>query len=135
MAEEMEREVNYNADHFVTRYEIDRRHAYEREISDQRLEIANLKAEKISDAKDIEVYKQVQKDIDKATDPLKCEIGHLKGEIEHLKNKAAEQAVWNTAQQAALHGLRSDVDDLLRLTHRYIPRRYIMPPIEDAPEP
>lgn len=128
MDEEMEKEITYNADHFVTRYEIDRRHGYEREISEQRLKIANLEAERMSDHKDIEVYKQVQKDIKEATDPMKCEI-------EHLKCKMAEQAVWNTAQQAALHSIRGDVDDLLRLTHRYIPRRYIMPPIEDAPEP
>lgn len=126
--EKMEREVTYNADHWVSRYEIESRRNYEREISEQRLKIANLEAEKISDAKDIEVYRQVQKDIEKATDPLKHDI-------ECLKAKAAAQDVWNTAQQAALHGIRSDVDDLLHLTRRYIPRRYIMPPIEDPVEP
>lgn len=129
MAEEMmEREINYNADHWVSRYEIESRHGYESELNAQRLKIANLEAERLSDHKDIEVYKQVQRDIEKAVDPLKHEI-------EYLKCKAAEQAVWNTAQQSALHGLRADVDDLMHLTRRYIPRRYIMPPIEDPIEP
>lgn len=128
MAEEMEREVTYNADHWVSRYEIENRRQYERELNEQRLKIANLEAERLSDHKDIEVYKQVQRDIDKAIDPMKHDI-------ECLKAKAAAQDVWNTAQQAALHAIRNDVDDLLHLTRRYIPRRYIMPPIEDAPEP
>ena len=128
MAEEMEREINYNADHFITRYEMESRHSYERELAAQRLEIANLKAEKISDAKDIEVYKQTKRDLKEAIDPLK-------EDIEHLKCKAAAQDAWNAAQQAALHGMRADIDDMLHLTRRYIPRRYITPPIVDEPEP
>lgn len=128
MAEDMEREISYNADHWVSRYEMGSRHSYEREIAAQQLEIANLKAEKISDAKDIELYKQFRIDLKAATDPIK-------DDIERLKCKAAAQDVWNTAQQAAMHGMRSDIDDLLHLTRRYIPRRYIMPPIEDPVEP
>lgn len=128
MAEEMEREVTYNADHWVSRYEIERRREYERELNDQRLKIANLEAERLSDHKDIELYRQLHGEINDATEPLKCEI-------EHMKCKIAEQAAWNAAQQAAMHGMRSDIDDLLHLTRRYIPRRYIMPPIEDPIEP
>lgn len=128
MADEMEREITYNADHYVSRYEIESRHAYERQLAAQQLEIANLKAEQISDKKDIEVYKQTRADLKAAIDPIKADI-------ETLKCKAAAQDVWNTAQQAALHGIRSDVDDLMHLTRRYIPRRYIMPPIEDPVEP
>ncbi len=128
MAEEMEKEITYNADHWVSRYEIESRRNYESELNEQRLKIANLEAERLSDHKDIAVYKQVQKDIKEATEPLKSEI-------EHLKCKAAAQDVWNTAQQAAMHGMRNDIDDLLHLTRRYIPRRYIMPPIEDPVEP
>ena len=128
MAEEMEREVTYNADHWVSRYEIESRNSYERELAAQRLKIANLEAEKISDAKDIEVYKQLKGELKEATGP----IWH---EIECLKGRMAAQDVWNTAQQAAMHSMRSDIDDLLHLTRRYIPRRYIMPPIEDPVEP
>lgn len=126
--EAMEREITYNADHWVSRYEIESRQGYERELAAQRLKIANLEAEKISDAKDIEVYKQVKSDIKEA-------VGPLWHEVECLKAKAAAQDVWNTAQKAAMHSMRGDIDDLLRLTRRYIPRRYIMPPIEDPVEP
>ena len=128
MADEMEREITYNADHFVTRYEMESRHAYERELAAQRLEIANLKAEKISDAKDIEVYKQTRADLKEALAPIK-------EDIKCLQARAASQEAWNAAQQGALHRMSDDINDLLHLTHRYIPRRYITPPIEDPVEP
>ena len=128
MADEMEREISFNADHKVTRYEADCRRSYERELAEQRLKIAHLEAEKISDEKDIEVYKQTRADLKEALAPIK-------EDIKCLQAKAAAQDVWNTAQQAALHRISDDVNDLLHLTRRYIPRRYIMPPIEDAPEP
>lgn len=126
--EPMEREINYNADHLVTRYEIESRTGYERELAAQRLEIATLKAEKISDAKDIEIYKQLKSELNAAVDPIKADI-------KSIEAKLAEQAVWNAAQQGALHRISDDVNDLLRLTRRHIPRRYICPPIEDPVEP
>lgn len=128
MAEAMEKEVTYNADHWVSRYEIESRQRYERELDAQRLEIATLKAEKISDAKDIELYKQFRRDLKDAVDPIK-------DDIEQLKRKTHEQDVWNTAQQAAMHRMSDDIADLLHMTRRRIPRHYITPPIEDAPEP
>ena len=128
MADEMEREITYNADHFVTRYEMESRHSYERELAAQRQEIANLKAEKISDAKDIEVYKQTRADLKEALAPIK-------DDIKNLQAHAAAQDAWNAAQQGALHRLNDDVEDLLHLTRRHIPRRYICPPIEDPVEP
>lgn len=128
MADEMEREINYNADHLVTRYEADCRRSYERELAEQRLKIAHLEAEKISDAKDIEVYKQTRADLKEALAPIK-------EDIKCLQARAAAQDAWNAAQQGALHRMHDDIDDLLHLTHRYIPRRYITPPIEDVPEP
>lgn len=128
MAEEMDREYNYNVDHRVTRYEADCRRGYERELAEQRMQIAHLEAEKISDAKDIEVYKQTRADLKAALDPIR-------EDVKALQMKAAAQDVWNTAQQGALARLNDDVNELLRMTRRYIPRQVITPPIVDPVEP
>lgn len=128
MSEEMEREISYNADHWVSRYEIESRHGYERELAAQRLKISELESERISDRKDIELYKQVKEDIKNAIDPLKFEI-------HELKEKTECQAVWNATTKDALMRMHSDIEDLQRLTIHRIPRRVICPPIEDTPEP
>lgn len=126
MAEEMEREITYNADHYVTRYEIENRKRYERELADQRLEIANLKAEKVSDEKDIELYKQFRRDLKEAVDPIKDDI---KG----LQAHAAAQDTWNAVTKGSTIRLREDVNDLLRLTRRVVPNESVSPGWGDIP--
>lgn len=124
--EEMEREITYNADHNVSRYEIESRRSYERELAQQQLELERLQAEKISDAKDIELYKQFRQDLKEALEPIK-------DDIHNLQAKASAQDAWNAAQQGALACLRGDVNDLLHLTRRKIPNEVITPGWGDIP--
>lgn len=126
MDEELEREISYNADHFVTRYEMESRGRYERELAAQRLEIAGLKAEKVSDAKDIELYKQFRADMKEALEPIK-------EDIKSLQKHAAVQDEWNAATKGSIIRLRDDVNDLLHLTRRKIPNESICPGWGDIP--
>lgn len=120
MAEEMETELVYQADHPVTRYEMASRHAYERELAEQRMKISELTSEKISDKKDIEVYKQVRADIKDAVEPLQVEI-------KELQEKAAAQLAWNAAAKGAMAAMRKDIEDLEALTVRKIPNASVTP--------
>lgn len=126
MAEAMEREISYNADHYINRYEMDCRTRYERELSEQRLEIANLKAEKVSDEKDIELYKQFRRDLKEALEPIK-------DDVKCLQAHAAAQDVWNAATKGSIIRLHDDVRELMQLTRRRIPNESICPGWGDIP--
>lgn len=129
MADEMENEMNINfgsADHPVTRYEMASRLAYEKELARQRMEISELKSEKISDAKDIELYKQFRRDLKEAVDPIK-------DDIKCLQAHAAAQDVWNASTKGAMIRMRDDVNDLLRLTRRVVPNESVSPGWGDIP--
>lgn len=126
MSEEMEREITYNADHMVTRYEIESRSHYERDLAAQRLRIAELEAEKLSDHKDIELYKQTRADLEKALDPIKSDI-------KELKDRSDAQLAINAATKHALMSMRKDIDDLESLTVRRIPNESITPGWGDIP--
>lgn len=129
MADEVENEMNINfgsADHPITRYEMASRVAYEKELARQRMEISELKSEKISDAKDIELYKQFRSDLKEA-------LGPIKDDIKDLQTRAAAQDVWNATNKGAVIRLRDDVNDLLRLTRRVVPNESVSPGWGDIP--
>ena len=129
MAEEMENEMNINfgsADHPITRYEMASRLAYEKELARQRMEISELKSEKISDAKDIELYKQFRSDLKEALEPIK-------DDVKSLQAHAAAQDVWNAATKGSIIRLHDDVRELMQLTRRRIPNESICPGWGDIP--
>lgn len=120
MAEEMEREITFNADHWVSRYEIGSRCDYERELAKQRLEIAELRAEKISDAKDVEVYKQVQKDIEKAVEPLARDI-------RELQRFQKDQLIYNGVNTTTQEFMKGQIARLYSLTALEVPNSSVCP--------
>lgn len=105
-----------SSDHNVTRYEMDMQMGYEKQLQSQALQIANLEAEKISDKKDVELYKQI-----------KDEMNRIEARIGTCESAVNQQAVWNATQSGIISCLQGQVAQLQAMTKTVIPLTNICP--------
>lgn len=112
--------VGVRSNETVSRYEFDMQMGYEKQLQDQALQIANLQAEKISDAKDVQLYTQLKADMNKLEDKLESRIGACEGAIQ-------AQTVWNATQQSAIGCINNQIEQLYSLTKLVIPNASVSP--------
>lgn len=83
----------------INRREFDDAMNYERQLSDKNLVIASLEAEKISDRKDVEVYKQI-----------KSEMNLIEAQIAAINGQLSNQAVQNQANKDSFQLLQERME-------------------------
>lgn len=90
-------------DHCIDRYELKQELNYQKELMAKDMQISELQAEKISDQKDIEVYKQLRAELGAVRD-------NLSGQISAINTQLNAQAVQNQATKDSFQILNERVD-------------------------
>lgn len=116
-------------DHYVNRYEFDMQMGYEKQLQDQSLKISALESEKISDAKDVEVYKTLRSEMNRMNDNLSTRIGICEANIN-------AQAVYNATNTATIGCIQNQIAQLQSMTKIVIPYTNVSPiPAIANPQP
>lgn len=87
----------------VDRHELEMVMNYERQLMDKNLDISELQSEKISDQKDIEVYKQIKVEMNAMKAQLDSQIAAINGQL-------GAQAVQNQANKDSFQILQERMD-------------------------
>lgn len=109
------------SNNLVNRYEMDLQMGYEKQLSDQALRIASLEAEKISDQKDVEVYRQVSASINALDQRLSDRLARVECAVN-------AQAVYNATNTATIGCIQKQVAQLQEMTKLVIPSSNVMTP-------
>lgn len=91
-----------SCDHVVNRYELETQFAYQKELMAKDLKISELQSEKISDQKDIELYKQIKSELNALEARYDAQLGNV-------NNQLAAQAVQNQANSDTFRILDSAI--------------------------
>lgn len=109
-----------NGNNYVNRYELDMQMGYEKQIQELSLKNAALEADKISDAKDVEVYRTLRQEMNNMNDKLSARINFCEGSIN-------AQAVYNATNTANIGCIQRQVYELQAMTKTVIPNTSICP--------
>lgn len=90
-------------DHLVNRYEMQEEMAYQKELMSKDMQISELKAEKISDQKDVEVYRQIRSEMNAMRSQIDSQIGAINTNLN-------AQAVQNQANKDSFQILQERMD-------------------------
>lgn len=113
-----------NEDHLVNRYEFNLMLDNARAMQEKDLKIASLESEKISDKKDVELYKQIKEE-------MNARNSAVDARLTMIEQKCCDQAVYNATNTATISCLANQVNGIQQvlngLTKTVIPNSSICP--------
>lgn len=106
----------------INRWEFQMIRDYEKELAAKEHALNLSDMERTSDRHDIELYKQLHGEIKDVGDKLDREVRRIDA-------VNAAQTTYNATQTAMLHTLENQIDELMHVTRRVVPRGSVYRPV------